>query len=166
MKKIVVIVVLIVVIAAGYLYVSCLQDRKAQEASLVEHGRYLVNIAGCNDCHTQGYAQKAAKVDEKDWLMGDVLGWQGPWGTTYPINLRLYMQSLTEDQWVQVVRQLKSRPPMPSYILQQMTERDLRAIYRFIHSLGGAGQLAPAYLPPGVAATTPVFRLVLPAASS
>ena len=29
------------------------------------------------------------KVEEKDWLTGDHLGWKGPWGTTYPANLRI-----------------------------------------------------------------------------
>jgi len=34
-------------------------------------GRYLVQIAGCNDCHTPGYAMAAGRVDEKEWLTGD-----------------------------------------------------------------------------------------------
>ncbi len=38
---------------------------------------------------------------------------------------------------------------MPWYSLHAMTEPDLRAMYRFIRSLGPAGEMAPAYLPPG-----------------
>lgn len=113
-----------------------------------DRGRYLVTIAGCNDCHTAGYADAAGKIPEKDWLTGDRIGWRGPWGTTYASNLRLYMQQLSEEQWVMIARAVEWRPPMPWYILREMTDQDLRAIYRFIRKLGPAGQEAPAFLPP------------------
>jgi mono/diheme cytochrome c family protein len=61
----------------------------AGKADEIKRGRYLVETSGCNDCHTPGYAQNNGKVDEKLWLTGDKLGWAGPWGTTYPTNLRL-----------------------------------------------------------------------------
>lgn len=54
-----------------------------------------MKIAGCNDCHRPGYIQTGSKVPEKQWLTGDQLGWRGPWGTTYPGNLRLFMQNHT-----------------------------------------------------------------------
>lgn len=110
--------------------------------------RYVIKIAGCNDCHTTGYAEAAGKIPEKDWLKGDSMGWRGPWGTTYANNLRLYMQNLSEDQWIKIARSVESRPPMPWFALREMTEQDLRAIYRFIRQLGPAGEPAPAYLPP------------------
>lgn len=121
---------------------------KSREASSHERGRYLVTIAGCNDCHTPGFAMSGGKVDEKNWLTGDSLGWRGPWGTTYPVNLRLYMQTLSEKEWVDKARHLTTRPPMPYFALNAMTDRDLRALYRYIHDLGPAGAPAPAYLPP------------------
>ncbi len=113
-----------------------------------ERGRYLVKIAGCNDCHTPGYAETGGKIPEKDWLTGDSMGWRGPWGTTYASNLRLYMQLLSEDQWVKIAHTAQFRPPMPWFALHDMTERDLRAIYRFIKNMGPAGKPAPAYIPP------------------
>lgn len=64
----------------------------AADSDSLQRGRYLVQIAGCNDCHTAGYAMAPEKVPESAWLTGDQLGWSGPWGTTYPSNLRLYMQ--------------------------------------------------------------------------
>lgn len=118
-------------------------DKKTED-----RGRYLIKIAGCNDCHTTGYADAAGKIPEKDWLKGDTTGWRGPWGTTYSSNLRLYMQNLSEEQWIQVSRAVEFRPPMPWFVLRTMTEQDLRAIYRFIRNLGPAGTSAPAYLPP------------------
>lgn len=59
------------------------------QRALIVRGRYLVKTSGCNDCHTPGYTASGGKVDEKLWLTGDTLGWNGPWGTTYPTNLRL-----------------------------------------------------------------------------
>src|SRR5688572_27076595 len=69
------------------------------ESSQISRGRYVVKVAGCNDCHTPGYAQSAGRIPESKWLIGDSLGWQGPWGTTYPANLRRFTQGMTERQW-------------------------------------------------------------------
>jgi mono/diheme cytochrome c family protein len=119
------------------------------DAKALEQGRYIARIAGCNDCHTAGYAPSGGKVPETEWLKGDALGWRGPWGTTNPSNLRLFVQTLTEDQWVRYARAIELRPPMPWFALRDMREDDLRALYRFIRSLGPAGDLAPPYVPPG-----------------
>ncbi len=123
-------------------------DAKKASDPLRDRGRYVVTIGGCNDCHTPGYAMSGGKTPEKDWLVGDSLGWRGGWGTTYPANLRLYMQNLTEKEWVQKAKTLETRPPMPWFALHEMTESDLRAIYRYIRALGPAGSPAPAYVPP------------------
>jgi len=114
----------------------------------VKRGRYLVEIGGCNDCHTAGYAPSGGKVPEAQWLLGDSLGWHGPWGTTYPTNLRLYMQGMTEDQWVKKAKALNTRPPMPWFNVRAMTTGDLRAMYRYVRSLEPVGKPAPAYLAP------------------
>ena len=132
------------------------------DAQSIERGRYLARIAGCNDCHTPGYAHSGGKVDEKDWLTGDSVGWQGAWGTTYPSNLRLALAKMTENDWVRVAKTAQYRPPMPWFALHDMTEGDLRAIYRYVRHLGPAGQPAPAYLPPGQAAKGPVVAFPAP----
>jgi mono/diheme cytochrome c family protein len=123
-------------------------QEKRKSDPMVERGRYLVKIGGCNDCHTPNYPQAGGKVPEKEWLTGDMLGWRGPWGTTYPTNLRLYMQDLTEEQWVKKAKTLMARPPMPWFNVREMTTRDLRALYRYVRHLGPAGKPAPAYVPP------------------
>ena len=115
---------------------------------LVARGRYVVTIAGCNDCHTANYGMTEGNVPEKDWLQGDILGWKGPWGTTYPVNLRNYMSKLTEAQWIAKAKHLQARPPMPAVNVRHMTGQDLRAIYRYVKWLGPAGNEAPAYVPP------------------
>lgn len=128
---------------------STAQKAKPAESREVARGRYLARIAGCNDCHTPGYALGGGKVPEKEWLTGDILGWRGPWGTTYAVNLRLYMQNLSEQQWLHIAKTGEMRPPMPWFALRDMTEEDLRAIYRYVRHLGPAGKPAPDYLPPG-----------------
>lgn len=139
-------------------------EAKAIEDPLVARGRYLAVIAGCNDCHTAGFAPSGGSISEVEWLNGDSVGFRGPWGTTYPANLRVYLKDLSEEQWLTVARNLKSRPPMPSYVLNRMEDDDLRAIYRFIKSLGAAGSPAPVYVPPGTDPKTPyiVFDPVIP----
>jgi mono/diheme cytochrome c family protein len=130
---------------------------RAVDDPLVARGKYLAMIAGCNDCHTPGYMATNGQVDEGAWLTGDALGWHGPWGTTYPPNLRLTVQNLTEAQWLAFARAPK-RPPMPWYALRDMTDEDVVAIYRYIRHLGPAGKPAPAALPPGQEPPEPVFR--------
>jgi mono/diheme cytochrome c family protein len=121
----------------------------AGEAPSVERGRYLVKIAGCNDCHTPNYALQGGQVPEALWLTGDELGWRGAWGTTYPTNLRLYFTQLSEEEWVQRAATLTARPPMPWFNVRDMSEPDLRSLYRYVRALGPAGAPAPAYVPPG-----------------
>jgi mono/diheme cytochrome c family protein len=121
----------------------------------VERGRYLARIGGCNDCHTEGYLQSEGKTPESQWLTGSSFGWRGLWGTTYAANLRLFVNTLTEKQWIEVARHLKARPPMPWYNLNHWSDDDLKALYQFIRYLGPAGKQAPAFVPPGQEPSTP-----------
>ncbi len=120
----------------------------------IERGRYLVQIGGCNDCHTAGYPEQGGRVPEKEWLLGSEIGFQGPWGTSYAANLRLLVQSIDEEQWLARARS-ERLPPMPWFNLRDMSDADLRAMYRYIRHLGAAGKPAPAYVAPGGHVTTP-----------
>ena len=131
------------------LVTAAVRDGRANLPDKVERGRYLVRIAGCNDCHTAGYAISGGKVDEKLWLTGDALGWRGPWGTTYASNLRLLVQNMTADQFMAHVRSDQRRPPMPWFNVRDMTDDDVKAIYAYLKHLWPGGKPAPAYLPPG-----------------
>jgi len=126
---------------------------------MIARGRYLVATSGCNDCHTPGYPEAGGKIPQVKWLVGNAVGFQGPWGTTYPANLRLLMQGMSEQEWMKVARK-PLRPPMPWFNLREMNDTDLRAMYMFIRSLGPAGKAAPKYAPPGVAVTTPYIEFV------
>jgi hypothetical protein len=119
------------------------------DSQSVARGRYIAQIAGCNDCHTSKYLLSNGKIPEKDWLLGDSFGWRGDWGTTYPPNLRITLSRMSENDWVKFARNLQTRPPMPWYVLHEMKEQDLRDFYRFVRQLGPVGEPAPAYVPPG-----------------
>ena len=136
-------------------------QQKTDDAQ-IKRGRYLVQIAGCNDCHTPDYPLKGGKVPEAEWLTGDALGWRGPWGTTYPTNLRLYFQDLTEEQWVKKGKSLMARPPMPWFNVRDMATSDLRALYRYVRHLGPAGKPAPAYVPPDKTPPQPYVQFPAP----
>ena len=123
-------------------------------------GHYLVVIAGCNDCHTSGFSRSEGTLSESEWLTGDPIGYHGPWGTTYAVNLRLFMQSFSEEAWVKVSRIVRTRPPMPWWILRELSEPDLRAIYRLIRGLGPRGEMVPPSLPPNQKPKTPYIHFV------
>lgn len=131
----------------------------------VARGRYLVTIAGCNDCHTEGFTQSDARTPERDWLEGSSLGWHGPWGTTYAVNLRLLVAGMSEAQWLAEVRTMRPKPPMPAWALRWMTPRDQQAVYAFIRALGPAGEPAPPDLPPGVPPKAPAVMFPMPPAA-
>ena len=87
------------------------------------------------------------------------MGFQGPWGVSYPANLRLTVQSMTEADWL-VFARAERRPPMPWFNLRAMSDQDLTDIYRYIRSLGPAGEPAPLAVAPGGKVTTPSIDFV------
>ena len=131
-------------VALGYQALSAQTPNAAQ----IERGKYVVLIGGCNDCHTPGYGEAGGVAPEAERLKGDTLGYRGPWGTTYPTNLRLSLSKMTEDQWIKYAKGLMTRPPMPWFNVRAMTDADLRALYAYVKSLGVSGSPAPAFLPP------------------
>jgi mono/diheme cytochrome c family protein len=140
-------------------------DRSADRATL-ERGKYLLTVSGCNDCHTPRYMEVDGKVPESEWLTGAPVGFQGPWGTTYPANLRLALDAMTEEAWLTRARSAM-KPPMPWFNLAAMNDDDLKAVYRYVRSLGPKGAPVPQYVPPGQPVNTPYFVFVpqnLPAA--
>lgn len=136
---------------------------EAPAGNSVERGRYIVKITGCNDCHTPGYAESAGNVPESQWLIGSTLGFRGPWGTTYPSNLRTYFQQLSENQWVEKAHTLETSPPMPWFSVRAISDADLRAMYRFMRHLGPAGEPAPQHVPPGQDVKPPYIQYPAPA---
>lgn len=131
-----------------------------QAANPVEAGKYIVQIAGCHDCHTPGWMETGGQgVAEEKYLTGLHVGFRGPWGTTYGSNLRAFAKTFVEDDFVKVLRSRNSRPPMPWSAIHAMSDGDLRAVYKYLKSLSPTGDAAPAFVPPGVEPKTPYFVL-------
>ena len=109
----------------------------AQGEVSVERGLQVSIIGGCHDCHTEGYSEAEGKIDPDKALKGSSIGWRGPWGTTYPQNIRARALLVSENMFVVHMKRLKTRPPMPWYNVRAMDESDLRSLYQYIKSLGG-----------------------------
>jgi mono/diheme cytochrome c family protein len=118
------------------IFISCQQEveSEASKESMVEHGAYLVEIAGCNDCHTpkkftpqgpvpdkslllSGHPHDAilpeldpTKIGPGNWVrMNDHLtAFVGPWGLSYAANLTPDEQTgigmWTEENFIQALR--------------------------------------------------------------
>ncbi|MGH8116962.1 MAG: c-type cytochrome [Rhodanobacteraceae bacterium] len=129
----------------------------------IQRGEFLVNYGGCHDCHTPGWAENGGHAPKDVLLTGSGMNFQGPWGTTYAANLRLYVAKLTAKQWIANLRALKARPAMPWWTFRYLSDRDLIDMYAYIRSLGPAGEPAHAWVPPGQDAPAPYLKLVLPA---
>jgi mono/diheme cytochrome c family protein len=125
--------------------------------AMLARGKYLVEIASCNDCHSVGYVESSGKLQETEWLTGSPIGYKGPWGTTYPSNLLLSVQNMRETAWVQMCRSRTGMPPMPWLSMNKMSDVDLMAIHRYIYQLGPRGVSAPLMVESEQEPQTPYF---------
>ncbi len=132
---------------------------QAQEVSPTA-GERISHIGGCHDCHTPGFAESGGVLDPEMALIGNPVGYQGPWGTTYAANLRITADGMSEDDWVTYMQTIESRPPMPWFNLHHFTEDESRALHQYIVSLGDVGEPAPAYVPPDGTVETPFVVMV------
>jgi mono/diheme cytochrome c family protein len=130
----------------------------------VKRGELVSITSGCHDCHTANYNETGGKIDPALALKGTVLGWQGPWGTTYAANLRRVAadKAKSEDEFVKYAKTFQARPPMPFYNVHAMEESDVRSLYQYIISLGEPGDPAPEYVPPGQEPKTPYIVIAPP----
>jgi mono/diheme cytochrome c family protein len=134
-----------------------------QEADVsVERGAHIAIIGGCHDCHTTGYAQSEGQLDPAAALKGDSVGFQGPWGTTYPTNLRILAGQKSEDEWVDYLKTFKTRPPMPWFNVHHFAEADMRSLYQYVKSLGETGDPAPEFVSPGQKPSAPYIVMAPP----
>ena len=96
----------------------------------IRRGLYMTVSGHCNNCHTTGYAAKQGNMPEKEWLLGNPVGYRTDGGTTYASNLRLTVQNFTETDWVKYAKNARMLPPMPWWTLHDTSEEDLRAMYK------------------------------------
>ena len=126
----------------------------------IAEGERISRIGGCHDCHSAGFGEAGGTIDPATALKGSPVGYQGPWGTTYAANLRLTAAAYSEDEWVDYLKTLQTKPPMPWFNLQYFSEAEMRSLHQYIVSLGDPGEPVPSYVPPGEAATTPFLVFV------
>lgn len=150
---------------------ACERAPSAQEAAApsplqrLARGAYLVKVAGCDDCHTPGGLYGAP--DHQRRLAGSELGWQGPWGVSYPPNLTPHVQTglgrWSEQDIVHALRTGRRpdgtalRPPMPWPNFSTMTDEDLDAIAFFLKSLPPVEHVTPALVQTGGTPTGPAM---------
>jgi mono/diheme cytochrome c family protein len=152
----------ILTFAAGVLLAAAAMAATPASRPSIQHGKFLVNYGGCQDCHTPGWAEHGGNAPKDMLLTGGGMNFQGPWGTTYPPNLRLYMAKLTLDQWIHNARTMKARPAMPYWTFRYLSDKDLGDMYAYIRSLGPSGKPSHDWVPPGQDAPAPYLKLVLP----
>lgn len=152
----------ILTFAAGILLAFAATAATPASRPSIKHGKHLVGYGGCQDCHTPGWAEHGGTAPKDVLLTGGGMNFQGPWGTTYAPNLRLYMAKLTLKEWIHNARTMKARPAMPYWTFRYLSDKDLGDMYAYIRSLGPAGKPAHDYVPPGQDAPAPYLKLVLP----
>lgn len=141
------------------LILGSIAPRPATSATAADlaRGKYLVVFGSCNDCHTPGWIDSDGTIPVSSWMTGNPIGFRGPWGTVYPANVRLRFAQISEDQWLFMVRTRAGHPPMKWTDLRALNAADQRAIYRFIRSLGPAGNPAPHDVPAGTMPATEFY---------
>jgi mono/diheme cytochrome c family protein len=142
---------------------------RADEAQ-VERGRYLVQIAGCSDCHTPGHF--LGQPDSSRFLGGSDVGFEVPGvGIVYGPNLTPDPTGLgtwSADEIVTAIRTGATPdgrgliPVMPWPNLSALNDEDAYAIAAYLQSLAPVANDVPGPVPPGEPAPSFVMRVVPP----
>jgi mono/diheme cytochrome c family protein len=111
----------------------------AQSTNPVIRGAYLLNIAGCADCHTPDV--RGVPVAGMDFAGGAPRN--GPWGTVSAANItpddsgiKYYDEALfIQTMRTGYVRARELKPIMPYWIFGQMTDNDLKAVFAYLRTL-------------------------------
>jgi cytochrome c553 len=136
----------------------------AAQKKLIERGKYIVNTAACNDCHSPK-VDAMMTPDSKRLLSGrpsttmapsqatneiraslDLTAWSGPWGISYAANLTPDKTTgigarYTEAKFIKTIRTGKKPegedllPPMPWTVYRNFTDDDLKAIFAYLMTL-------------------------------
>jgi hypothetical protein len=152
-------------IVRGYLITPVPLDLRGKDPVLVGLGSYNINAkGGCNDCHTappyapggDPFAGEPKRINSPRYLAGGIpFGPPGDPNTPVSRNLTPRASTglpagLTWQQFRRTIRtgaDLKHRPPfapsedndllqvMPWPVFQDMTDRDLRAVYEYLRAI-------------------------------
>ncbi len=136
-----------------------------------ERGKYLVSIAGCNDCHTPGYF--LGKPDMARFLGGSEVGFEIPGlGVFHGPNLtpdkETGLGNWTDEQ-ILTALQKGARPDgrmlapiMPWHAFANLTAEDAKGIVAYLRSLPPVKNKVPGPFGPTETATSFVMKIVPP----
>jgi cytochrome c553 len=128
-----------------------------------EAGAYLLIVGSCHDCHTPNWIESGGKTSKDSLMTGRGLGFMGPWGVNYAKNLRVIADRQGEEHWVNTLKTADDgdgQLPMPWHNTARMSDDDLRAMWKYIKSLGPSqGERIPRGVKPGKAPTSPYIDL-------
>ncbi len=155
--------------AAAMLALSSL-PAKADDAQ-VARGKYLVTIAGCNDCHTPGYF--FGKPDMDRYLGGSDVGFELPGlgvfvGPNLTPDMETGIGNWSTDEIVTALQTGKTpdgrtlAPIMPWMAFANLTTDDATAIAAFLKSLKPVSHKVPDPVGPGQPVTSFLFRVLPP----
>ncbi len=156
----------VVTVAAGAVSLSCTNNPPGAPAEdPLALGARIVYTSGCVDCHTPGTFYGVP--DTTRFLSGSELGWQVPWGVTYPRNLTpdsaTGIGAWTEEQIVVAIREGRRPdgspllPPMPWPMYAHLTDEDAFAVAKYLKSIPPIVHEMPKQQKPGEVPNRPVL---------
>lgn len=142
---------------------------KAAAQAQVDRGKYLVTIAGCNDCHTPGYF--FGKPEMNRFLAGSEVGFEIPGlGVFHGPNLtpdkETGLGNWTVEQIVTALQTGKRpdgrelAPIMPWRAFANLTKDDVTAIAMFLKTIPAVKNKVPGPFGPGEKPTSFVMKVV------
>jgi mono/diheme cytochrome c family protein len=145
----------------------------ARAQTVVERGKYLVTIAGCNDCHTPG--GMLGQPDAKRLLAGSDVGFGDPasgvWiGGNLTPDMETGLGKWTTWQIMAAIttgetpegRKLSEMMPYPAF--SHLTPADAAAIAAYLQSLPPVKNAVPGPYKAGEAPAVPYVSAVIPTA--
>ena len=151
---------------AAVLIAACSKEQPA-----ADRGKYLVTIAGCNDCHTPGYF--FGKPDMARFLGGSDVGFEIPGlgafaGRNITPDKETGIGTWTTDEIVTALQTGKRpdgrmlAPIMPWHAFANFTKDDATAIAVYLQSLPPVKNAVAGPFGPGQQATFFLFRILPP----
>jgi mono/diheme cytochrome c family protein len=150
---------------------QCLRLTCAQAESQIDRGKYLIVLAGCNDCHTPGFF--LGKPDMARYLGGSDVGFEIPGlgvfnGRNITPDKETGIGDWTEEQIAAAITTGK-RPdgrqlaPIMNYAsFTYMTKEDVAAVVAYLRSVPPVHNEVPGPFKPGEKVSIFTFRVLPP----
>ena len=151
-----------------FIQINCTsgQDEKSPDLQqMIGRGKYLVELAGCHDCHSpkiitaegttldealllSGHTEGAeppeidlGQISSGKWFLSNdqFTAYVGGWGVSFAKNLtpdrETGVGSWTEDDFIKAMSSRIHLLPMPSFGMASLSMEDLRAIFAYLKTV-------------------------------